>query len=264
MASLPSLFLPHGAPDLLLSTHVSKDFLGTLGSRIERPAAILIVSAHWEAAQPTLTTAEAPETVHDFFGFPDALYRVRYPARTASDLVDWVDALLTDQGIAAAKDPDRGFDHGTWAPLSLVYPEADIPVVQLSLVRGGTARQHFEIGRALAPLRDRDVLIVGSGSVTHNLRELGPEGTKPPAWATAFDDWVSLAVECADWDSLLRFPDDPETGRRAHPTPEHFLPFYVAAGAGAPERGTKLHRSFSHGSISMSAYAFGGALAAAA
>ncbi|WP_028466985.1 DODA-type extradiol aromatic ring-opening family dioxygenase [Nisaea denitrificans] len=262
MASLPSLFLPHGAPDLLLSTHVSKDFLGTLGSRVERPAAILIVSAHWEAAQPTLTTAEAPETVHDFFGFPDALYRIRYPARTASDLVDWVDHLLADQGVAAASDPERGFDHGAWVPLSLAYPDADIPVVQLSLVQGGTARQHFEIGRALAPLRGRDVLIVGSGSVTHNLRELGAEGTPPPVWATAFDDWVSSAVEAGDWENLMQFPEAPETSRRAHPTPEHFLPFYVAAGAGAGEAGRKLHGSYSHGSISMSAYAFGGSQAA--
>lgn len=263
MASLPSLFLPHGAPDLLLSTHVSKDFLGTLGSRVGRPAAILIVSAHWEAAQPTLTTAAAPETVHDFFGFPDALYRIRYPARTASDLVDWVDDLLADHGVSVARDPARGFDHGAWVPLSLAYPDADIPVVQLSLVRDGSAQQHFEIGRALAPLRDRDVLIVGSGSVTHNLRELGPEGTPPPAWAAAFDDWVSSAVEAGDWDCLMQFPEAPATGRQAHPTPEHFLPFYVAAGAGMPERGTKLHRSFSHGSISMSAYAFGGGQAAA-
>lgn len=264
MAILPSLFLPHGAPDLLLSTHVSKDFLGTLGGRVGRPAAILIVSAHWEAAQPTLTTAEAPETVHDFFGFPDALYRIRYPARTASDLVDWVDDLLTGQGIEVAKDASRGFDHGTWAPLSLVYPDADIPLVQLSLVRGGSARQHFEIGRALAPLRERDVLIVGSGSITHNLRELSPEGAPPPTWATAFDEWVLKAVEAGDWDSLTRFPEAPETSRRAHPTPEHFLPFYVAAGAGAGEAGHKLHGSYSHGSISMSAYAFGGELLSAA
>ncbi len=264
MASQPSLFLPHGAPDLLLSTHVSKDFLGTLGRRVRRPAAILIVSAHWEAAQPTLTTAKAPETVHDFFGFPDALYRIRYPARTTSDLVDWVEDLLTGEGIAATRDPDRGYDHGTWAPLSLVYPDADIPVVQLSLVRDGTARQHFEIGRALGPLRDRDVLIVGSGSVTHNLRELGPEGTPPPAWATAFDDWVSAAVEAGDWENLMQFPEIPQTSLRAHPTPEHFLPLYVAAGAGAGEIGCKLHGSYSHGSISMSAYAFGGDLSAAA
>jgi 4,5-DOPA dioxygenase extradiol len=264
MANLPSLFLPHGAPDLLLTNHVSKDFLGTLGSRIGRPAAILIVSAHWEAAQPTLTTAEAPETVHDFFGFPDALYRIRYPARTASDLIDWVDDLLSGQEIEVAKDASRGFDHGTWAPLSLVYPDADIPVVQLSLVRGGSARQHFEIGRALATLRERDVLIVGSGSITHNLRELSPEGAPPPTWATAFDEWVSTAVEARDWDSLMLFPGAPESGHRAHPTPEHFLPFFVAAGAGAGQAGCRLHSSYSHGSISMSAYAFGGELRSAA
>lgn len=257
MAKQPSLFLPHGAPDLLLTEHPAKRFLAELGGRVGRPAAILVVSAHWESPRLTLTSAEAPETVHDFYGFPADLYAYRYPAKTDAAVCRRTIELLADLGHAVDADPARGFDHGAWVPLLLAFPAADIPVVQLSLLKGGTARQHFEIGQALAPLRDEGVLIVGSGSVTHNLRALGPEGAPPPDWATGFDDFVSLRVERGDWEALMRFPDAPASARQAHPTPEHFLPFFVAAGAGAADHGTLLHRSFSHGSISMAAFSFG-------
>ncbi|UUX48855.1 dioxygenase [Nisaea acidiphila] len=263
MTKQPSLFLPHGAPDLLLTEHPAKRFLAELGSRVGRPEAILVISAHWESPRLALTTASTPETVHDFYGFPAELYEYRYPARTDAGLSRRTIELLADLGYAAEADGARGFDHGAWVPLLLAFPEADIPVVQLSLLAGGTARQHFEIGRALAPLRAEGVLIVGSGSVTHNLRALGPEGTPPPVWATAFDDFVAFGTESGDWDDLMHFPDAPDSARLAHPTPEHFLPFFVAAGAGDTDHGTRLHRSFSHSSISMSAFSFGdGALAA--
>ena len=257
MAKQPSLFLPHGAPDLLLTDHPAKRFMAELGSRVGRPQAILVVSAHWESPRLALTSAEAPETVHDFFGFPAALYDYRYPAQTDAAVSRRVTEQLADLGHAVEADAGRGFDHGAWVPLLLAFPEADIPVVQLSLLAGGTARQHFEIGEALAPLRDEGVMIVGSGSVTHNLRVLGPEGATPPQWATGFDDFVSFSVERGDWDTLMQFPDAPASAQRAHPTPEHFLPFFVAAGAGTADHGTLLHRSFSHGSISMAAFSFG-------
>ncbi|WP_193183160.1 DODA-type extradiol aromatic ring-opening family dioxygenase [Nisaea sediminum] len=257
MAKQPSLFLPHGAPDLLLTEHPAKRFLAELGGRVGRPEAILVVSAHWESPRLALTSAAAPETVHDFYGFPRELYDFRYPAKTDAAVSRRTIELLADLGYAVEADAGRGFDHGAWVPLLLAFPGADIPVIQLSLLKGGTARQHFEIGEALAPLRDEGILIVGSGSVTHNLRALGPEGAPPPDWATGFDDFVSMAVEVGDWKSLMRFPDAPESARRSHPTPEHFLPFFVAAGAGKADCGARLHRSFSHSSISMSAYSFG-------
>lgn len=259
----PSLFLPHGAPDLLLTDHPAKRFMAELGSRVGRPEAILVVSAHWERPRLALTSAEAPETVHDFYGFPKELYDYRYPAKTDAAVSRRTIELLADLGHTVEADATRGFDHGAWVPLLLAFPDADIPVIQLSLLEGGTARQHFEIGQALAPLREHGVLIVGSGSVTHNLRALGPEGVPPPDWATDFDDIVSLAVERGDWDALMQFPDAPASAQRAHPTPEHFLPFFVAAGASAAHQGSLLHRSFSHGSISMAAFSFGeGRLAA--
>lgn len=257
MAKQPTLFVPHGAPDLLLTDHVAKRFLAGLGSQVGRPAAIVIVSAHWEAPEAAVTTATSPETIYDFYGFPAELYTYRYPAKTDPALAERVIELLSDKGIAAKADPARGFDHGAWVPLILAYPEADIPVVQLSLIRGGSARQHFELGQALAPLREEGVLIVGSGSVTHNLRGLGPEGMPAPDWATDFDRWVSDGAEKGDWDELLQFPAKPATARLAHPTPEHFMPFYVAAGAGSPDKAVKLHESYSHHSISMSCFAFG-------
>ncbi len=258
--SLPALFLGHGAPDLALSNHPAKGFLTGLGRSLPRPKAILAVSAHWEAAPLRVTAAERPETVHDFYGFPRELYRLNYPAQSDASLIEEVAADLESLGLTVRADPKRGYDHGTWAPLLLMYPEADIPLVQLSLLQGADARAHHRIGLALAALRAEGVLIVGSGSITHNLRALAPEGTPAPDWARRFDGWVFDTLEAGRQEELLDFPAKPSVARLAHPSVEHFLPFYVALGAGG--EGTKarcLHRSFSYGSISMASYAFGGA-----
>lgn len=207
---------------------------------------------------PTLTTAAAPDTVHDFSGWPAPLYELRYPATTDAALIARIESLLKQAGIAVSGDSRRGYDHGAWVPLLLSYPEADIPVVQLSLERGADARRHFEIGRALAPLREKAVLIIGSGATVHNLGEMAPEGTAPPAWAEAFDQWLHDRLQSADVDALLRFPAEPDEARRAHPSIEHFLPFFVALGAGSndgPAR--RLHHSYTYGSIGMGCYAFG-------
>ena len=178
MTSLPSLFLPHGAPDLILTDHPAKRFLAGLSKRLPAPRAILIISAHWEARRPSLTTAHRPKTVHDFSGWPRELSRLSYPAATDEALIDTTDRLLGESGIDCDRDHRRGFDHGAWMPLKIAFPAATIPVVQISLQRRGTATDHLAIGAALAPLRQDGVLIIGSGSVTHNLSELGPEGGK--------------------------------------------------------------------------------------
>lgn len=256
---MPSLFLAHGAPDLVLGNLPAKRFLEGLGEMLPRPRAILAVSAHWEAAAATLTTSAAPETVHDFHGWPAPLFALRYPAVTDRPLIERVGSLLAAASLPVARDPQRGFDHGTWVPLLLSYPSAKIPVVQLSLLRGADGLRHFEIGRALAPLAAEGVLVVGSGASVHNLRELAPEGSPPPAWAEAFDLWLFEHTQGADLDALLRFPAEPAWAHRAHPSIEHLLPFFVAMGAGgdsAPIR--RLHHSYTYGSIGMSCYAFGG------
>lgn len=262
MTVLPSLFVSHGAPDLVVSGHPAARFLTDLGRELPRPEAILIVSAHWERANPAITTSAAPTTIHDFMGWPQEIYRLHYPALGAPWLAESVAGLLARAGKTLTADPARGLDHGAWVPLHLAFSNADIPVAQLSLVRGGSAREHFDIGLALAPLREEGVLIIGSGSAVHNLRMLAPEGTPPPPWAMAFDDWLTGALERRDLADLCAFPDRPPQARMAHPTAEHLLPLFVALGAGwAANRSSLLHRSWSYGSLSMTAYAFGATVA---
>jgi 4,5-DOPA dioxygenase extradiol len=258
MSPLPSLFVSHGAPDLVVSGHQAAQFLANLGKELPRPEAILIVSAHWERADLTITTSAAPSTIHDFMGWPQELYRIRYPAPGSRWLAGEVADHLSSAGFNLIPDARRGLDHGAWVPLHLAFPNADIPVAQLSLLRGGTARDHFDIGLALAPLREQGVLIIGSGSVVHNLRMLTPDGTPPPPWALSFDQWLADALERRDLADLIAFPDRPKDALIAHPTSEHLLPLFVALGAGwASNRSARLHQSWSYGSLSMSAYAFG-------
>lgn len=258
MASLPSLFLAHGAPDLPLSNHVAKRFLMGIAAGLPRPKAILIISAHWEAETATMGSASSPETVYDFGGFDPRLYQLQYPAQTDPVLIERVAALLSNAGQIVNRDPQRGYDHGVWVPLILTYPAADIPVVQLSLIQGGDGERHLDLGRALAPLRDEGVLIVGSGATVHNLRALAREGSPVPVWATSFDRDIQRSVEAGDHASLVSAPVATEVGRHAHPTPEHFMPLLVALGAGGNGSvGRSIHQSFSYGSISMACFAFG-------
>jgi 4,5-DOPA dioxygenase extradiol len=168
--------------------------------------------------------------------------------------------LLANASLPLREDPLRGYDHGAWVPLLICYPRAEVPVVQLSLVRGADARHHFRIGEALSPLRDEGVLVVGSGASVHNLRRLGPEGSPVPAWASAFDDWLEQCIAARRLDTLLSFPREPAQAALAHPRSEHFDPIFVAMGAGWPGgHARQLHRSYSHGSLGMACYAFGGA-----
>jgi len=253
--TLPALFIAHGAPDLPLSTTPARAFTQNLGKRFPGVRAILVISAHWEARLPTIGTAAAPATIHDFGGFDDRLYSMAYPARTSAAVVAEVADALTAAGIAFAEDARRGYDHGVWIPLMLAFPRADVPVVQLSLRHGASAAENVALGKALAPLRDKGVLIVGSGAIVHNLRAIAREGTPAPDWAKAVDDYIVTAVEAGDEASLLRVLDT-QGGRIAHPTPEHLMPLFVALGAGGGS-GHAIHRSFTWGSISMTSFAFG-------
>lgn len=258
MTSFPSLFLAHGAPDLPLTNHAAKRFLNCLARNTPEPKAILIISAHWEAHSPTFGTAARPKTIYDFGGFPSELKDLVYSARTDKLLINRATELLKSAGIDTDKDPTQGYDHGVWIPLLLTYPDANIPVVQLSLQLGGDARRHFEIGRALAPLRSEGVFIIGSGSTVHNLGQMAPEGSATPPWAEMFDEWVFDCVKNHNLSTLLAFPQEPFTASIAHPTLEHFLPIYVALGAGwDAEAAERIHHSYSYGSLGMACYAFG-------
>ncbi len=273
---MPSVFISHGAPSLSLDGGPARDFLQALPATLPHPRAILCISAHWETPAPRVTGSPAPETIHDFYGFPEALYALRYPSPGDPQLARRVAGLLVDAGLPADVDPERGLDHGAWVPLMLMAPRADVPVVQLSVQTRLGPQHQLAVGRALAPLRAESVLILGSGGATHNLGELqwGGSDALPPAFAGAFDDWLADAVAAGDEAALLRYRDVAPHAQRNHPTAEHFLPLFVPLGAAhegaltaaneAPRAnmakgagGRVLHRSFAYGSLSMAAFQWG-------
>lgn len=266
--SLPSLFISHGSPMMALEPSDARYYLSSLGGTLPRPQSILVVSAHHDAAwtdgQATITTSAHPETIHDFGNFPQALFDMRYPAPGNPDLAARVQNLLAQAGVDVVADGRRGLDHGAWVPLSLIYPDADIPVVQLSIHGRTSPAWHYALGAALAPLRDEGVLMIGSGSITHNLRAIFGDGLPVDApghpSVLAFTDWVEERVRGDQIDDLLNMVDLAPHGRDHHPTMDHILPFFVAMGAGSDGtalHGRRLHASSTYGMLGMDAYAFG-------
>ncbi|WP_085908983.1 DODA-type extradiol aromatic ring-opening family dioxygenase [Kiloniella majae] len=256
-SSQPSLFLPHGAPDLPLSTHPATTFLKDLSGQLERPDAILIISAHWETRGLHITTSETLETIYDFAGFSSELYHLKYPAKSSPVLINLLREHLKSTGYDLIENKRRGLDHGAWIPLLLTFPEAEIPIVQLSLDRRLSTSDLYQLGLDLSILRNDNILIIGSGAITHNLRALAPEHTPPPNWAIEFSDWVENTLQNSQWASLCNYMTETTKGQVAHPTPEHFLPLLIAAGAGGENAvARRLHKSFSYGSISMGAWMF--------
>lgn len=255
--SFPSLFVSHGSPDLVLHPSRSLDFYRQLGKQLGTPSAVLAVSAHWLSTEPIVSTAAHPATIHDFGGFPAELYQMQYPAPGAPALAEKVKSLLTNAGFAAQTHPDRGLDHGAWMPLMMMYPDADIPVTQLSIQPRRDPAYHFQLGQALAPLRDENVLILASGSLTHNLGALTRDdfAAKPAYWAVAFDEWISQTIAQRNTEALLNYRQLAPFALENHPTDEHLLPLFVAAGAGGNQP-TQLHADFTYGSLSMASYAF--------
>lgn len=257
---LPTVFVSHGAPTLPLERDSpARSFLAGLGAALPRPKAILAVSAHWETDRPCVGLAERPPTIHDFHGFPPELYRLQYPAPGAPDVALRAADLLEAAGIHCDADPQRGLDHGAWVPLLLAYPDADVPVAQLSIQRHFDPARHLALGEALAPLRREGVLVLGSGGAIHNLRDLDWNGgDKPEAWAAEFDRWLMDAVTRGDRDALARYREAAPHAAKAQPRPDHFMPLLVALGAaGAGAKGRVLHESWAFGNLGMAAFAFG-------
>jgi 4,5-DOPA dioxygenase extradiol len=208
---------------------------------------------------PAVSLVAQPETIHDFGGFPPALYDLRYPAPGAPEQASQAAALLEQQGYAVKLSATRGLDHGAWVPLKLMYPDADIPVAQISVVRGASPEAHRHMGRALAGLREQGVLIVGSGSLTHNLYEFRgqPIDTPTPPWVTEFGDWMNARLEGGEREALLDYRKRAPHAQRNHPTEEHLLPLFVAMGAaGDAARASRLHASIEYGVLAMDVYAF--------
>jgi 4,5-DOPA dioxygenase extradiol len=227
MNEQPVLFIGHGAPTLALDSAKGAP-LRALGETLSGVSAILVVSAHWEESPPTLGATEAVPLVYDFSGFPRPLYSVAYPAPGAPELAERVAVLL---GGEVASRPERGLDHGVWTPLVHLFPEAETPVLQLSMPSAKGGSEVFRVGARLAPLRAEGVLLIGSGNVTHDLRALAPEGTPPAPEFLEFDRWVAERLAAGDFDALLDALVKGPAYRRNHPTPDHWFPLLFAAGA---------------------------------
>ena len=256
---LPTLFISHGSPMMALTDVPARHFLAGLGARLPRPRAVLVASAHWETEAPAVNAVAVNDTIHDFYGFPRELYAVRYPAPGAPALAGRVAGLLAESGLPARIDRERGLDHGAWVPLSLLYPAQDIPVLQLSVQTHLGPAHHLAVGRALAPLAAEGVLVIGSGSFTHDLRRFRGQPVDSPEApdVTAFADWFDAALTEGRTADLLAYRRLAPHAAQQHPTEEHLLPIYVALGAaGEAARAERLHTSANYGVLRMDAYRF--------
>ena len=269
---LPPIFLSHGSPMTSVEPGPAGAFWQALGPALAavggRPRAILAISAHSLTREPVLMAAPRHSTVHDFSGFPEALYRLRYDAPGAPELAPRVASLVQAAGLPVHVSPEGGLDHGIWVPLRFAWPQADIPVLPLAFPPDWSPARLHALGQALAPLADEGVLVMGTGSITHNLRLVFGRGGMPPvdapemAESAAFRQWFASHSAAADTPALLDYRAQAPHAALMHPTDEHLLPFYVAAGAGGAGAGLRLHDSLTYGCLGMDAYAFGAGAAA--
>jgi 4,5-DOPA dioxygenase extradiol len=256
---VPVYFISHGAPTLVTEPSAARRFLEAHAAELPAARALVVVSAHWETEQVRVGASARPRTLHDFGrGFGPELFAKSYPAQGDPGLAHEVSELLRAAGLPATLDPERGLDHGVWTPLMLLRPRADLPVVPVSIQPEQGVEGALRLGRALATLRERGVLIVTSGALTHNLREVdwnGGDGRAP--FAAEFADWIADRIAAGDLDSLRRYRELAPSAVRNHPTDEHLLPLYVAVGAAGLDGAERLHESFSYGSLAMDVYRFG-------
>lgn len=258
MPAFPTLFISHGAPTFALEPGLAGPRLTELGRALGRPAAVLVVSPHWMTPTPRVATTAQPATVHDFGGFDPALYDISYPAPGHPALARRAIELLEAAGWPAQADERHGLDHGAWVPLLHLYPQADVPAFQVSLPARLDAERAWALGQALQPLANEGVLIVGSGSITHNLGEFRMGESGEARYAAEFTDWVREAVTTGDGARLRRSLQDAPHAQRAHPTTEHFWPLLVAAGAASSLLpATVVEGGIVHGVLAMDAFVFG-------
>lgn len=263
MTKQPALFVSHGSPTIVIDDTPARAFLeGLAGELPRRSDAIILFSAHHDEPVASITSAEMPETMHDFGGgFPAELFDMRYGAPGAPALAARIAAMLDSAGIANRLDPARGFDHGAWTPMMLAWPNADIPVVQVSIDTSRSPEYHYSLGNALASLREENILLIGSGAITHNLRAFfrGGFAADAPAkqWVTEFLGWLDGRLNAGDIAGALQAVERAPHGPDNHPTTEHILPLFVALGAGGPDmKATKMHASVDHAVLAMDAWRF--------
>ncbi len=257
MTTAPTLFISHGSPMFALEPGLLGPNLRAIGHSLRDIAAVLVVSPHWQTRGVRVSTSAAPETIHDFGGFPAPLYQLQYPAPGAPALAQDAARLLAQAGFEVTLDERRGLDHGAWVPLRYLFPQADLPVFQVSLPQDIDAAGALRLGQALAPLRERGVLVVGSGSLTHNLYEFR-QHIRDPQYAQEFADWIRAAVAVRDVEALLDYRRRAPHAERAHPTEEHYLPLLVAVGASSGTDAARLIAGgMTYGVLSMDSFAFG-------
>ncbi|WP_075981673.1 DODA-type extradiol aromatic ring-opening family dioxygenase [Bacillus massilinigeriensis] len=254
---VPSLFLAHGSPMLAMEDNQYTRFLNSLGEQIH-PKAIVIFSAHWESEVLTISyTDDEYETIYDFYGFPDELYAIKYPAKGSKEVANIIEKRLEATNIKVQRDHSRGLDHGSWTLLSKMYPKADIPVIQVSVHPFLSPEDQYKIGSALKGLGKEDILVIGSGVTVHNLRMVNWGSKTPEPWAIQFDDWLIEKVENNDLQSLFHYEQLAPNAKYAVPRPEHFVPFYIALGSGEDTKKAKIiYRSYEFGTLSYLCYQF--------
>ena len=245
---------------LAISDSPARRFLLQLGKSLPRPKAILVASAHWETMGGfAVSLAAHPETIHDFGGFPDALFDIHYPAQGAPATAARAADLLEQAGIAVERNATRGLDHGAWVPLRLMYPDADIPTAQVSLRYGASPAVHEQMGKALRKLREDDVLIIGSGSLTHNLGAYRGDSidAQVPSWVSDFGGWMHARLQANQREALLDYQAQAPFAVRNHPSEEHLLPLFTAMGAaGDTAKAERLHASYEYAALAMDMVAF--------
>lgn len=261
MTPSPSaLFVPHGAPTFALRPGAAGAAIAAVARTLPLPRAIIIVSAHWDSAVPTVGFAERPETIHDFWGFPEELYALRYPATGCREAAEEVVTAIKAAGLPVAQDAERGLDHGAWVPLRLMFPEADVPVIPLSIQSHGGPEQAYRLGQALAPLAAQGFLLIASGNITHNLRDYQQAARndgQTPAYVRQFADWLAERLDARDISALLDYRRQAPGAIQAHPSDEHLLPLYVAFGAaGEQAQAKRFHAGIDDYVIAMDAYSF--------
>ncbi|XP_065876042.1 extradiol ring-cleavage dioxygenase [Euphorbia lathyris] len=261
-ATTETYYLSHGSPMMSIDESIpARQFFQSWRNDIctETPKAILMISGHWDTRDPSVNVVSRNETIYDFYGFPDPMYKLKYTPPGAPELAKRVKELLIESGFKRVQeDSKRGLDHGAWVPMMFMYPDADIPVCQLSIQSEKDGSYHYNMGRALAPLKEEGVLIIGSGATTHNLRALqSHHAGSTPSWAVEFDTWLRDALLQGRYDDVNQFYEKAPHGKMAHPWPDHFYPLHVAMGAaGENAKAKQIHQSWSNGSLSYSSYQF--------
>jgi 4,5-DOPA dioxygenase extradiol len=257
---IPSLFIAHGAPLLAVENNEYTQFLNELGKRLPRPKAVVLFSAHWLSAVQKVSEVSEYDTIYDFGGFPDELYQIKYPAKGDGHIAREIEQSFAEHGIPFEVETKRGLDHGAWVVLRLLYPNADVPVVAMSVNPRLEPKEQYEIGKALSAMRANDVLIIGSGGTVHNLRALDWRANEPHDWALEFDQWLEHHLNRWDMDSLFQYDALAPNATLAVPPygNEHFVPLFYAMGAADDTRkATLLHRSYQYGNLSQSVWQFG-------